>query len=335
MKSTTYISLDLQRPNYVTVYAVQNDLATRWARCLITDGGAAWTPPSPCYVMLRYKRPDGVCGFYDTLEDEVTPAWTVNLDGSIDIAWAQTALQVAGTEEFEINFYNGQAEKLTVCQFRLQVIPSAYDDAAIVDSEPYINVLSQQIAAVLEYAADLTGIDGEAIGLPAGSDPTFTITGGSGGNPYYLTLGIPKGDKGDKGDTGPTGNNWPVGAYFWTSDSTFDPSVTFGGTWERVKDKFIWAAGDSDTIGDTGGAKSRNLRNEPVYAGVGFPDATHISIDTPDPGQGQSALEFTPTHATQVSTLAYESTSSRAARLGGTLDTMPPYVAAYCWHRIA
>lgn len=335
MKSTTYISLDLQRPNYVTVYAVQNDLATRWARCLITDGGAAWTPPSPCYVMLRYKRPDGVCGFYDTLEDEVTPAWTVNLDGSIDIAWAQTALQVAGTEEVEINFYNGSAEKLTVCQFRLQIIPSAYDDAAIVDSEPYINVLSQQIAAVLEYAADLTGISATASGLPAGSLPTVSVSGGTGGNPYVLAFGIPKGDKGDTGATGPTGNNWPVGSYYWTSDADFVPGTVFGGTWERVKDKFVWAAGDSDTIGDTGGAKSRDLRDEDVYAGIGFPDATHLALDTPDGTELDPALEFTPTHGTTIATLAYESTSSRAARLGGTLDTMPPYVVAYCWHRTA
>lgn len=334
MKSTTYISLDLQRPNYVTVYAVQNDLNSRWAHVLLTDGGDAWTPPTPCYVMIRYRRPDGVCGFYDALEDE-SPAWVINPDGTLDIAWAQTALQVAGTAEAEINFYTGQTDKLTTACFRLQILPSAFDDEAVIETEPYINVLSQQIAAVLEYAADLTGLTAAASGLPAGSSPTVTVTGGTGGTPYLLTFGIPKGDKGDKGDTGPTGNNWPVGSYYWTSDATFNPGTTFGGTWERVKDVFVWAAGDSDTIGDTGGAKSRNLRNEPVYAGVGFPDATHLSIDTPDPGQGQSALEFTPTHATQVSTLAYESTSSRAARLGGTLDTMPPYVAAYCWHRTA
>ena len=48
---------------------------------------------------------------------------------------------------------------------------------------------------------------------------------------------------------------YPVGALYWSSDST-DPGTLFGfGQWERVKDKFIVAAGDTISAGSTGGAK--------------------------------------------------------------------------------
>lgn len=50
----------------------------------------------------------------------------------------------------------------------------------------------------------------------------------------------------------------PVGAYYWSSEST-PPSTLFGGTWVEVKEKFIYAKGDNDTVGATGGSKTNRL----------------------------------------------------------------------------
>lgn len=50
----------------------------------------------------------------------------------------------------------------------------------------------------------------------------------------------------------------PVGSLYWSSDPT-DPSQLFGGTWTAVKDKFVWAKGDSDSVNATGGEKSHTL----------------------------------------------------------------------------
>lgn len=50
----------------------------------------------------------------------------------------------------------------------------------------------------------------------------------------------------------------PIGSLYWSSQST-DPGTLFGGTWQRLKDTFIWAAGDSDTVNATGGAKTVTL----------------------------------------------------------------------------
>jgi len=50
----------------------------------------------------------------------------------------------------------------------------------------------------------------------------------------------------------------PVGSLYWSKNST-DPSTLFGGTWARVKDKFILAAGDTYAQGATGGAATVTL----------------------------------------------------------------------------
>ncbi len=47
----------------------------------------------------------------------------------------------------------------------------------------------------------------------------------------------------------------PVGSYWWTQDDT-DPNEAYGGTWVRVKDKFVFAAGDTYSAGNTGGNAS-------------------------------------------------------------------------------
>lgn len=44
----------------------------------------------------------------------------------------------------------------------------------------------------------------------------------------------------------------PVGSIYWSFQKT-DPASLFGGTWERVKDTFILAAGDTYQAGATGG----------------------------------------------------------------------------------
>ena len=51
---------------------------------------------------------------------------------------------------------------------------------------------------------------------------------------------------------------YPVGSIYWSGNST-NPATLFGGTWTQIKDKFIWAKGDSDTLNATGGAKTVTL----------------------------------------------------------------------------
>lgn len=50
----------------------------------------------------------------------------------------------------------------------------------------------------------------------------------------------------------------PVGSLYWSSDPT-DPSTLFGGTWVRIKDRFVLTAGDTYTNSTTGGSATVKL----------------------------------------------------------------------------
>ena len=96
-----------------------------------------------------------------------------------------------------------------------------------------------------------------------------------------ILLGHVKGDPGPQGKEGPVGPQGPagtpgesggsdlstadiflaahpVGSYFISSTNT-DPGTTYGGSWTRIKDRFIYALGDSGSPGDTGGEANVTL----------------------------------------------------------------------------
>lgn len=50
---------------------------------------------------------------------------------------------------------------------------------------------------------------------------------------------------------------YPVGSVYMTFDAT-NPSTLFGGTWEKVEDRFLLGSG-TETLGDTGGSSSHTL----------------------------------------------------------------------------
>ena len=51
---------------------------------------------------------------------------------------------------------------------------------------------------------------------------------------------------------------YPVGSVYISFDST-DPSTIFGGTWERLKDRFLLASGDAYAPNTTGGSATKTL----------------------------------------------------------------------------
>lgn len=54
--------------------------------------------------------------------------------------------------------------------------------------------------------------------------------------------------------------SYPIGSLYWTENKDFNPNTSFGGTWERIKDKFIYAYGDgSDALGTQAGSNTVTL----------------------------------------------------------------------------
>lgn len=65
---------------------------------------------------------------------------------------------------------------------------------------------------------------------------------------------------------------YPVGSIYMTVNN-IDPTLIFGGTWERVEDTFLMAAGDSYGAGSTGGQATAN------YTPSGTLDEHKITTD--------------------------------------------------------
>lgn len=86
---------------------------------------------------------------------------------------------------------------------------------------------------------------------------------------------------------------YPVGSVYWTSNANFNPNTSFGGTWTRIKDKFVYAMGDNDTLNATGGAKTVTLDYK------NLPDHHHVFEGT----QNQSISVSGANHAHRL--LAY------------------------------
>ena len=365
MQATAFATLNFQQPNFVTVYAAQNDKLTRFVKIALQDGSTPWTPAAGALLTIKYCRADGVGGFYDTLEDD-SPAGVINTDGTVTIGLAEQLLAVAGVSAVELRFYNAAGEVLSTACFRVIVQPSAWADDEIIESEPYINVLSQQIAAVLDAATAYTGMQATATTGAPGSSASVAVTGGAEGQPYNLAFQIPRGDVGPVGPQGPPGADgdgavnsvmgvdsvlgdvpaaqlfnliYPVGAIYISTAST-DPGTLFGGTWARIKDSFLLAAGDTYAAGATGGAAENTVdfSNGAAKIGYGNNPYNYIAID----GTGESFTDIS--HVGQISAnwtdsipSGLQTNGAGMAKLTGTqaLNNLPPYLAVYVWQRTA
>lgn len=116
---------------------------------------------------------------------------------------------------------------------------------------------------------------------------------------------------------------YPVGSLYWSRNST-DPGTLFGGTWTRVKDVFILAAGDTYAQGATGGAATVTLTASQM------PEHNHtISYHSGDP-----SIDVVSGYHT-VGWGDVRDTTSVTAGGGQPHENMPPYKAYYCWERTA
>ena len=76
MELITNIILNLQAPDYATVYAPQTDSIARKVKADLVNGSTPWVVPTGTYMIIRYMKPDGTWGMYDSI-NSVT-AYTIS-----------------------------------------------------------------------------------------------------------------------------------------------------------------------------------------------------------------------------------------------------------------
>ena len=145
---------------------------------------------------------------------------------------------------------------------------------------------------------------------------------------------------------------FPIGSIYTSTQST-DPSTFIGGTWVRIKDTFLLAAGDDYAAGDTGGEAEHTLTLEEAPAhthtrgtmeiegGVGplddmsagwFSGAMYRGA-----GQSYDANSTSSGGGWRLMFQASRSWTGETSSEGGDLahNNMPPYLVVYVWKRTA
>ena len=127
---------------------------------------------------------------------------------------------------------------------------------------------------------------------------------------------------------------YPVGSIYQTTSSTFNPQTAWGGTWERIKDRFLLAAGTAYAGGSTGGEATHKLTAQEM------PSHTHTMYVNND----GSSSSWSPTAGEYLIkpdgvTTSKKNYQGKLAQNGAGLDqahnNMPPYLAVYIWKRTA
>ena len=154
---------------------------------------------------------------------------------------------------------------------------------------------------------------------------------------------------------------YPIGSIYLSVNSV-DPSTIFGGTWEKIKDKFLLSDGDTYSIGSTGGEATHTLTIDEMpshnHSAISSSNGDHnhslVSITGYDDhnfinGTGEFLIQNSDTvmGAAQAvnASLKYGSTGNAGSHnhsltvnsTGGSQphNNMPPYLAINVWKRVA
>lgn len=160
---------------------------------------------------------------------------------------------------------------------------------------------------------------------------------------------------------------YPIGSIYMSINET-NPSELFGGEWEQIEDRFLLACGTTYSNGSTGGEEKHTLTKDEMPShthiqnshnhtqnahshGTKYNDYSYVVSETT--GANSKRVTTVSTGSTYVDTAStgafhhYNATESITAtnqsatatnqNTGGgqSHNNMPPYLAVYCWVRIA
>lgn len=366
------LDIEVSKPNvFQAVVAKQYDMNTRFIKATFVDSGNKIyiDPDATVKVVINALRQDGQSkGF----EGEV------NQDGTVTVPLHSWMLELAGTVTCDISVIDTETDdnkKLTTTGFTLLVEQAAFggDD---ITSDPQFDVLVALLEAseVAQEALDKSNeanskydacVEATEAAVQATNTLVLTheefVSGGyvealketNDGNKFSFWVGTTE----EYNALPEKVNNcfyiltdekplidrvYPVGSIYM-SVNLVDPSLLFGGKWERLKDRFLLGAGDSYAAGAIGGEASHTLTEGemPRHQHTQRPMAYGYSDwDEYTTGNGYYVI-----HNVQGGDYHGPNTTLNAIHVyGGRTDpigeskahnNMPPYLAVYMWKRIA
>lgn len=198
---TKNINSDLLIKNPVQeIHAVQGDRYTRKVSLRLYANKIPWIPIQPVSIAIRYQKPDGTGGTYDTLPSG-EKAWEQE-ENTISFILAPQMLTVPGRVIVQVELSHGSSLLST---FPLEVVVEKDASAGILPSMDYFNWLQRLEETLTQRLADakksgeFNGPTGVTPKLSIGSITTlessqaaFAEIRGSAEHPI-LDLGLPKG----------------------------------------------------------------------------------------------------------------------------------------------
>lgn len=124
---------------------------------------------------------------------------------------------------------------------------------------------------------------------------------------------------------------WPIGSIYMTVSNT-SPESLFGGTWERISERFLLGASSSYPAGSTGGESAHTLTQSelPNYSLSVANGSNVIRSKT-----GSSADAYVQTQSSGWGIPNWESKTVTVASGGSgkAHNNMPPYLSVWIWKR--
>ena len=152
---------------------------------------------------------------------------------------------------------------------------------------------------------------------------------------------------------------YPIGSIYWSSKPT-NPSSLFGGIWTRIKDTFIFASGDNDTVAQIPNGHytkeygnktvTLNMTQIPSHNHGGTTGSSEVSVYFQfgqNPGKNGNRNDYicsaSDNYYNGSANVIWNSTrhghdiNADGGLNGQTqpIDKMPPSLCKYCWERTA
>ena len=132
---------------------------------------------------------------------------------------------------------------------------------------------------------------------------------------------------------------YPVGSYYMSMSDTFDPNVSFVGTWvQDTQGRMTMNSSDSAKLGTTGGEKTHVLTQSEVpshrHTGSG------VTFQTSKNGSFGNTTQSSYWNMSRGQNLQHEriynaTMTPASAGGGGAHNNLQPYIVCVRWHRIA
>jgi hypothetical protein len=265
----------------------------------------------------------------------------VQEDGRVKYTVDAWALAIPGEAAFSVSIYGGDNKKLTSGSFIIDIAPALYTGEEINeegDEHSIFEEMMDSLAAVsvaeservksenLRADREKTRIANErkrdqiTDKMIAGLDGIISI------QKKFIKDGLSVRTTFDLLEI------YPIGSIYISIEDT-EPSVLFGGAWERLKDRFLLASGDVYSPEEEGGSADAVLLEH--SHDICSKNGDQIYLKTGEDASGLILNGVTATYMTRGADSAWKAyASAQGDSSDGKGLNMPPYLTVYMWKRI-